>query len=102
MFYEDQAALVVDHDPKCEADLVKRINRILSRKGLKVAPATTCDGEDTESGGYEFRYGARAFQLRVSIDYLARALGILKEPTPAAHLAVLAANRGCGCGLLHH
>jgi hypothetical protein len=101
MFYEDQPAPVVGHEPKCEADLVKRINRVLSRKGLKVAP-TTHGGVDTVAGGYEFRYGARAFQLRVGIDELGRALGILQEPTPAAHLAELAATRGCGCGLRHH
>jgi hypothetical protein len=57
-----------------EASLVRRINRALADSGLRVRAARR--SLSAEFGRYYFVYGARAFQLRVGIDELARSLGI--------------------------
>jgi hypothetical protein len=80
---------------------VKRINRTLAERGLEVALAQRA-AVPGDAGGYEIRYASRIFPLRVSIDELASALGVLVESTAAdRHMAALAAARGCACGRQH-
>jgi len=65
--------------PASEATLVKRINRALADSGLQVRTARRGSLTEGLAGRHYFVYGKRAFCLRVGIDELARALGILHE-----------------------
>jgi hypothetical protein len=89
---------VFDHHPVSEADLLNRINRALTGKGLRVQPATQETASDGDSAGYEFVHGAKRFRLRTAIEELARALGILGQPSQA-EVHVHARNRACVCEL---
>jgi hypothetical protein len=70
--------------PVSEVTLVRRINRALADSGLQVRTARRGSLTAGLAGRYYFVYGTRAFRLRVGIDELARALGILHEVESAA------------------
>ncbi len=65
--------------PASEATLVKRINRALADSGLQVRTARRGSLTEGLAGRHYFVYGKRAFCLRVGVDELARALGILHQ-----------------------
>ena len=67
---------VVEHDPPCSAELVDRINRALAGADLQVRASGL---EGCGEAAYEFVRGARSFPLRVGLEVLAQALGILTD-----------------------
>jgi hypothetical protein len=83
MLHDDSWTEFYRH-PASEATLVKRINRALADSGLQVRTARRGSLTAGLVGRYYFVYGTRAFRLRVGIDELARALGILHEAESAA------------------
>ena len=76
MLHDDSWTEFYRH-PASEATLVKRINRALADSGLQVRTARRGSLAEGLAGRHYFVYGKRAFCLRVGIDELARALGIL-------------------------
>jgi hypothetical protein len=95
MLHDDRR--IFDHYPVSDTDLVNRINRALSGKGLRVQ-RTRPESSGAGVPAYEFIHASRTFGLRVSLDELARALGVLGEASEA-ELHVHARTRPCVCEL---
>jgi hypothetical protein len=62
-----------------EATLVKRINRTLAKSGLRLRTSRPGSLTAALAGRYYLVYGTTVARLRVGIDELGRALGVLKE-----------------------
>ena len=69
----------VEHDPLSRAGLLDRINLALTGADLQVRVFRL---EGCGEAAYEFVRGERSFPLRVGIDELAHALGILTDSSP--------------------
>jgi hypothetical protein len=78
----------VGRERMSETRLVKQINRALADSGLKVRTARKGSLAEGLAGPYYVEYAKRAFQLRIEINELARALGVESEDRAAGAAAL--------------
>jgi hypothetical protein len=95
---QDDSGAVFGRDRKPDTRLVRQINRALADSGLRVRTARKGSLTEDLAGPYYVVYGKRAFQLRIEINELARALGVESPQTASrsaeqATLAKQVANR---------
>jgi hypothetical protein len=92
----DESRRSCDHQPVSDRELVTRINQAIARNGLQLQSTRRESISDDGRTGYEFVYRERSFKLRIGIEDLARALGILSAP---AELHRRVRTRPCVCEL---